>query len=154
MEKNNLKKIVIIMAVFIFTAIPIFAGYNSGGELGAFIRLGVDAKTSALGKAFNANEQTSNAAFYNPAKLIFSNKGSFSALLTKPYGEVDGISHNAIGGALPFIKSGEENPQLDQQQQQAEAQLQLLQQYFFFKQFRGLRKSGFCNWNERHYVIC
>ena len=72
--------------------------------------LGVDAKVTSLGKAFNANELPANAVFYNPAKLTFSNKGTFSGLLTKPYGELEDVAYNAFGVSLPLLKKNLEYP--------------------------------------------
>lgn len=109
-------KLKIIFNFFTITLIlfsvdyPLFAGSNTAGELGAVLRLGVDAKVTSLGKAFNANEIPANAAFYNPAKLTIIGKGTFSGLLTKPYGEINDLDYNAIGVSVPLLKNNSEYP--------------------------------------------
>jgi len=58
------------IAVILIAATQVFAGTN-GGYAGAFLQLGLGARSMALGNAGVANEADGYSAFYNPASMAF-----------------------------------------------------------------------------------
>ena len=71
-----MKKILIVIIALLF--IMPFASENAGTAAGAFLKIGVGAKPSALGDAFIGLADDNNAILYNPSGIAFFEKASFS----------------------------------------------------------------------------
>lgn len=63
----NIKKIIIVIAVFGLSAVCTAQG--AGGKAGSFMRMGIGARAKAMGNAFTALAHGIEASYYNPAGL-------------------------------------------------------------------------------------
>lgn len=69
------KKIILIALTFIFSASLSFSQNDGSGNTGlAFLKLGVGARSVAMGEAFSSVSEDATAYIYNPAMLNFSEK--------------------------------------------------------------------------------
>ena len=96
--------------IFIFTLFAVSTTFASsegdGGYAGAFLRMGFEARTKALGDAFTAVPEGAVAGIYNPATL--PNLNSRQAILSTSFLPLD-RNLNYIGFAMPIrpkLKSG------------------------------------------------
>ena len=91
------KPIFILMIAFM--AQSGFAASGDGGYAGAFLRMGFEARTKALGDAFTAVPEGAVAGIYNPATL--PNMNTRQAILSTSFLPLD-RNLNYIGFAMPI----------------------------------------------------
>ncbi|MBN1559768.1 hypothetical protein JW998_05930 [candidate division KSB1 bacterium] len=88
-----------ILVLLLFGAHISFAAHGDGGYAGAFLRLGFEARGTALGDAFTAVPEGAAAAIYNPATL--PNLSGRQVILATSFLPLD--RHlNYIGFAMPI----------------------------------------------------
>ncbi len=93
-----MKKIFFILIIAI-AAHNVFAASGDGGYAGAFLRMGFEARSKALGDAFTAVPEGAVAGIYNPATL--PNMNTRQAILSTSFLPL-GRNLNYIGFAMPI----------------------------------------------------
>ncbi len=97
-----MKKYYKIAVLLFITGSLSFAGSN-GGYAGAFLRMGLGAKTLAMGNAGLAQQADGYSFFYNPASMAFLPEKTFS--LSYSFLSLD-RNFNFIGYAMPVAPAG------------------------------------------------
>jgi len=92
-------KNIFFIFIILLTTHAAFATSGDGGYAGAFLRMGFEARSKALGDAFTAVSEGAVAAIYNPAAL--PNMNSRQAILSTSFLPLD-RNLNYIGFAMPI----------------------------------------------------
>ena len=93
-----MKRTLFILMIILCTQISI-ASHGDGGYAGAFLRMGFEARTKALGDAFTAVPEGAVSGIYNPATL--PNLSGRQAILSTSFLPLDRNLHY-IGFAMPI----------------------------------------------------
>ena len=94
-----MKRIVLYAIILVTAASTAFAAHGDGGYAGAFLRMGFEARSKALGDAFTAVPEGAVAGLYNPALL--PHLKNRQAILSYSFLPLD-RNLNYIGIALPI----------------------------------------------------
>ncbi|HEX2786531.1 MAG TPA: PorV/PorQ family protein [Ignavibacteria bacterium] len=70
-----MKKIFLIISLFIFSQTPSFAQNDGAGNTGlSFLKLGVGAQSISMGEAYSSLTEDATSVYYNPARLFYGSK--------------------------------------------------------------------------------
>lgn len=98
-----MKKLILIIIILVYTA-PVFSQNDGAANTGlAYLKLGIGARSIAMGEAFSSLSDDGTAFIYNPARMNANENGNVTAMFNKTMLD---MTTNYVGAKFRIKKFG------------------------------------------------